>query len=741
MRAGGAQFPESGTRPLARGGAFFASANDPMVTFLNPAQLAEMRGIQLGLNAHLAFYELCFARAGAYGAYPVGPPGQPIQPPNDFSFPGAIVQDLDGNGIPDTNVLLGDPTDPRGEPGPGSTIVSLSDAPSLFTNGQTTLAAVGETPFPEVCNTPRAALVPQLGFTWRVHERVGLGLGLYAPFGVGGLEYGQERRIALDRSLYDRDGDGSLDTRRADYDADGDGRIAADGSETFTVPVNVPSDAVDLDGDGIPDVRDVIGTVEVPGSPIGILPAPTRYNLIDQDLSLAFPTLGVGVKVSDTLRVGASFGAGFGIFSLRTIGRSFRGENFNEDALSHVDGAVDPFVPRVTASVAANPVDGLTLSGTFLWTDDVEAVGDLRITSGYYTSQVFDELLVPDSKVLSPQPWQLAVGIRYADRIRPRNVGLEGAPDDPTRGFGEDRVIHDAMTNERWDVELDLVWERNSLVQESAVRPGRCVQSALAQDPRLGSYPDRDCSDPGGVLPPSGAAFPQLGPVYVVSLDAVGALPGTAPPEASVARAWQDQLSLRAGGSVNVVPGVLALHSGFSFETKGVKDGYERIDLAPLMRFGAHAGLTLRVGRWDLTFAYAHIHQRAETITTAEAAVSQTVSDGRLRELSCAEDAFCGRLSREGQRARAARLPLGPGASDEVREAYEGQQATTPRQNANGQFLDAEGNVVSDPADAQQLQVRPGDFETQFGEGTRINIGKLRSNLDVLSFSITYHFR
>ncbi|MEM1414778.1 MAG: hypothetical protein AAGH15_07750 [Myxococcota bacterium] len=737
--AGGTQFPESGTRPLARGGAFFASANDPMVTFLNPANLAEMRGIQLGLNAHLAFYQLCFNRAGTYGAYPTGEDGSPIQPPNDFSFPGAIVQDLDGNGIADTNVLV-NPSNPAGQPGPGSTIVSLNDANSIFTNGQTTLAAVGDsgipvgqTAFPEVCNTPNMGLVPQLGFTWRVHERVGIGIGFFAPFGIGELEYGQQRRVAVDQSVYDRDGDGSLDTRQADFDANGDGMIATDGSETFTVPVNVPSDAVDLDGDGIPDARDVLGTVPVPGSPIGILPAPTRYNLIDQDLSVAFPTIGVGVKVTDKIRVGASFASGFALLSLRTLSRSFRGENFNDDALSNVDGAVDPFVPRVTASIAANPIDNLTVSSTFIWTDDIVAEGDLRVTSGYYNSQPYDELRIRNTEVFSPQPWQLAFAMRYADRIRPRNTGLEGGEDDPTRAFGDDRVINDAMTNENWDVELDLVWERNSLIDASAIRPGNCVQSNLDQDPRNGSYPDRDCSIP--------ANFPQLGPLYIASLDSAGSIPGTVPNDVSVARNWQDQLSLRAGGSYNVVPGVFSLHSGFSFETKGMKDGFERIDLAPLMRFGAHAGFTLRVGRWDLTFAYAHIHQRAETITTAEAGVQQTVSDGRLRQLACAEDEFCGRLSEEGQRARAARLPLGPGASDDVRQAYENNQETTPRQNANGQFIDASGNVVSDPADAEQLEVRSTDFQTQFGEGTRVNIGKIRSNLDVVSFSITYHFR
>ncbi len=729
--AGGTQFPESGTRPLARGGAFFTRADDPMATFFNPANLAEMRGMQLGLNAHMAFYQLCFQRDGTYGGYPTrGPNGELVQPPNDFSFDGAIVQDLDGNGIADTNVLLGDPSDPdnvRGIPGPGSTLSASTDGASIFTPGATT-ASVGALPFPEVCNQPNFNLVPQLGFSWRITERIGLGIGFFAPFGVGEAQFGQTRRVEVDRSVYDADGNNELDTVTRTFDANGDGMIGP--GETFDVPVDVPSDAV-LDENGIPVARDVLGTVPVPGSPLGILPAPTRYNLVDQDLSVAFPTVGIGYKLTDKIRIGASFASGFAILNLRTISRSFRGENFNDDVLSNVDGAVDPFVPRVTGSIAANPTDNLSLSYTFTWTDDITAEGDLQVTTGYYNDRGFDELLIPNTEVFSPQPWQMAIGVRYADRIRPRNQGLDGGDDDPTRAFGDDRVMNDPMNNERWDIELNAVWERNSLVEASNIRPGRCDGATLNNDPRDGDYPDRDCNE----------VFALLGPLYTAGLDDVNLLTGTVPSDVRVDRQWLDQLSLRLGGSYNLVPGVVALHGGFSFETKGVRDGFERIDIAPLMRFGGHGGLTVRVGRWDLTFAYAHIHQRTEVITTGEAGVSQTTSDPRLRQLNCAQDANCSRLSSEGQRARAARLPIGAGASDETRTAYETNQATAPRQNASGQFINEAGDVVSDPSQAAQDPVAPGDFQSQFGEGTRVNIGRIRSNLDVVSFSLTYHFR
>ncbi len=57
------EFPEIGTEPLGRGGAWVARASNPLATFLNPAGLAGQESGALA-NVHLIFNKVCFERQG-----------------------------------------------------------------------------------------------------------------------------------------------------------------------------------------------------------------------------------------------------------------------------------------------------------------------------------------------------------------------------------------------------------------------------------------------------------------------------------------------------------------------------------------------------------------------------------------------------------------------------------------------------------------------------------------------------
>ncbi|MCU0673945.1 MAG: hypothetical protein MUE69_14265 [Myxococcota bacterium] len=60
--AGGLEFAAPGTAALGRGGAAYARPGDPMALWFNPANLADLQGIQLSLQTHLVLYEACHAR-------------------------------------------------------------------------------------------------------------------------------------------------------------------------------------------------------------------------------------------------------------------------------------------------------------------------------------------------------------------------------------------------------------------------------------------------------------------------------------------------------------------------------------------------------------------------------------------------------------------------------------------------------------------------------------------------------
>ena len=61
--AGGLDFPEQGTRSLARGGAFSAQADDPTAAFIDPGALSKQRGYRLMYSHNLVWEFTEFTRS------------------------------------------------------------------------------------------------------------------------------------------------------------------------------------------------------------------------------------------------------------------------------------------------------------------------------------------------------------------------------------------------------------------------------------------------------------------------------------------------------------------------------------------------------------------------------------------------------------------------------------------------------------------------------------------------------
>lgn len=477
-RAGGFEYSAAGTRALGRGGAFAARADDPMALFYNPANLADLSGMQLYLNAHLALFDACYRRSQDenYGT--------------NFSGPAR-----------------------------NSTFGSIGDPlPSGYDAAR----------FREVCNSGPPGFVPELVWTWRIMNELGVGVGLVAPAAVGATRWGR------------------------------------------------PSD----------------GTVRYPDHASGRLPSPARYGLVEADLLLAWPTVGVGYRPHKRFRIGAAAGFGIGVLNftsyVRPIGES---ENFDSDVRADLH-VTDFFIPRVTVSAHAVPTDALDVMVGFTWTDDIDAEGRVDLESFVYG----DETTVGancrrgaaddpcarrvDGRLDAPQPWQLTFGVRYAQRTRER-------PDDASVIERLSGRTEDQMANERWDIELNVVYERNSLVDD-----------------------------------------------FVMTLEGMPVLatdigPDTPLPETTVLpHRWKDQVSVRLGGDYNLIPGLAAVRAGFHFETPGVEKGYELHDFMPFMRFGGHVGLSLRVGRLDVALAYAYIRNETRTLDRSDARFHQVVAQG-----------------------------------------------------------------------------------------------------------------
>jgi hypothetical protein len=217
----------------------------------------------------------------------------------------------------------------------------------------------------------------------------------------------------------------------------------------------------------------------------------------------------------------------------------------------------------------------------FKWQDKVEGDAELDLTSG-----IFNPALVPHttrgvdvSLVRQYMPWKLAGGIRYAQRRGPRPEGTGRYEADEVWGG----VIHDPLTDERWDIELDLEYQFNSRVQS---------QKVVYQSGQFIEFEDPEGNIEQVEFPPRGREIMYL------------------------QKRWQDQVSLRLGGTYNIVRSILGVSAGAHYENRGLDASVMQLDFWPLQRVGLHAGMVVRVLKsWDLTFSYAHIFQ--ETLVVA----------------------------------------------------------------------------------------------------------------------------
>lgn len=447
-----------------------------------------------------------------------------------------------------------------GTPGPGHDPGNTS---SGFTSGDDTPSGFGAdgTPadsfdqfgaeHPSVCNSGPVGLVPQLAYSWRITPELGIGIGLIAPPAVGHTRWGRPS----------------------------DGTIRAD--------------------DGA--LRNADGRV----------PSPGRYNLVEEQLIIAFPTIGVAYRPHPAFSFGVAFGSGFGIFDFTTITRPTGGEEFGLDILSELH-AVDRFIPRITASVHVVPHDSIDITAGFMWQDDVSAEGHIDLTSGVYADpadidpdgpgQFPDAVRLDNVTLDAPQPWQASFGIRYADRISPR-------ADDPSEVSRLTHRVEDSMSNERWDIEFNFTYEMNSRVDQ--------FQANLPAGNTIFVQPFLDPEIPDTVVLP---------------------------------HAWKDQLSFSLGGDYNIMPGLASLSAGVSFETRGVETNtdcidaypseapgipegqsgggcnYVQLDFMPFQRVGLHGGINIRAGNLDVSLSYAHFFQETITVSTESAGLPQVVA-------------------------------------------------------------------------------------------------------------------
>lgn len=347
------------------------------------------------------------------------------------------------------------------------------------------------------------------------------------------------------------------------------------------------------------------GTVKSGGV---LLPTPTRYQLIEAQPLILYPTVGIGYSPHPMVSFGASLMWGIASMKFRNNLRAIEAENPASDFRADLE-ASDFFIPGFIGSVQVRPMDGLEIMAGVRWSDNVKGRGSLDLTWAPYGADVPESTKttltkIDDVRLSAPQPWQIMGGIRYGHKL-------------PEGGL-EEGAIRDPMSLELFDLEFDFQYEFNSVVDNFVIN---IPAGSRAQTP---SY---------------AAGLPLTATDLTVELPTYNESP----------HRWKDQVSLRLGGDYNILRNQLAARAGFSYESSGVDERFAGIDFWNGERYGLHLGATYRVARLDISLAYAHFFQTAIDVSPTEANYPQLSANEACTSRSCPLGRYTGRIVNAGK--------------------------------------------------------------------------------------------
>lgn len=98
---------------------------------------------------------------------------------------------------------------------------------------------------------------------------------------------------------------------------------------------------------------------------------------------------------------------------------------------------------------------------------------------------------------------------------------------------------------------------------------------------------------------------------------------GAPAPDTQIAKRWKDTVSVRLGGTVNLLDDMLQLSLGGYYETGAVPKNYEHLDFLSFDRVGLGFGVRGAVGPVRLSASYAHVFQEDRKVDERYAKVYQ----------------------------------------------------------------------------------------------------------------------
>ena len=300
-------------------------------------------------------------------------------------------------------------------------------------------------------------------------------------------------------------------------------------------------------------------------------PAPNRYDVLSEDAAVISPSIAVAYRVHKMVDIGLRVSWAFAHLESRNSVWAI-GDNVEEaaelDAVFDIEGS-DPFVssyeswiPPFALGVLVRPTSFLEFGAHFTSRMDIR-------TKGKGTTQLRPTLMTSIGRIL-PTPadeFELKCADGGTEQELKACVEL-GLP--MTATIGGRFVGRDADGNERFDVELDVAYERHSEVSD-----------------------------------------------YTVLVDAKAELLPEPLFDTTIRHGFQDTVSVRLGGSyalpLNVDSGVI-LRGGVAYDTAAAKDEWERLDLDGAARATFALGAAYRARRFQVDVGGGFVYEGSREV-------------------------------------------------------------------------------------------------------------------------------
>lgn len=325
-----------------------------------------------------------------------------------------------------------------------------------------------------------------------------------------------------------------------------------------------------------------------------------RYLLLNRLAISAWASVAAAWAPIERVRIGAMFGWGYANIKFKNVASLVQG--FTDQQLVNDVGAVDWFIPRVTVSVAATPIDAVDLMASFTWTDDLSADGQVDVTANGVQGAPLDNCRsanpgprcrVENTTLNVPyQNFELVVGGRY---------GMRRA------GSTREKPL-DTLKDELWDIELDVHYARTGNVTDYV----------------LDLY-----------------SVPTANPPRVALSSDPAAVPAPLPSRAVLSHHWHDSVAVRIGADYTLLPNVTAARIGLSYESRAVPTNNLSLDYWPVRKIGLHLGASWRIiERVDVHFAYAHLFGETVTVPIGRGALNEVTAIPATKKLGVNEGKF-----------------------------------------------------------------------------------------------------